>query len=423
LKFREKIGQWIVRSLNLQKYSPFLAELFGAGRPSATGVTVSAHTAMTSTAVWAAVKLIAGIMAMLPLPVYKKLKPRGKVRSPDHAMAPVLNQISNPEMTAFQYRETMMVHLLLWGNHYAAIERNGAGAVTALWPLNPWATYPQRDINSGKLWYITVLPNGEQRKLPFDQVLHIAGISELGILGLNPTNMNKEAIGIGIALERFCGKFFGNGAKIGGVLEHPGKLSDLAHKRLRESLEDIHVGLENAHKLAILEEGMKFNETMANPEQSQMLGARTFQINEVARMFNLPPHVLGELTRSTNNNIEQQSLELVMYCLGPWCARIEQAINMRCLTGYERELGYFTEHLIQGILRGDIKSRYEAYKTAIQNCIMSPNEARECENMNPIDGGDTYFAPLNTIPLDMIHGYFENKKVGDIKNEPAKNGD
>ena len=401
-----------MRSFNLQSFSPVIADIFG-GRPTATGMVVSEMNALSATAIWAAIRVVSGVMASLPLPVYKKMLPRGKERDPNHPLYSVLHDIANPEMTAFQYRETQIMHMMLYGNHYAEIVRNGAGEVVALWPLNPWSTYPVRDAVTADLWYVCTLRTGEQRKLPFNQVLHIAGMSLTGLIGLNPVRTMADSIGLSKALDYFAAKFFGNGARIGGVLEHPSKLSKEAHDRLRTSLDSIHTGLDNAHRMAIFEEGMKFHEVMANPEQSQLLDSRKYQLSEVSRITGVPMHLLSSLERSTNNNIEHQSLEFVIYCLQPWAVRIEQAIFLRCFTPKERKK-WFAEHLFNGILRGDIKTRYDAYKTAIQNGILSPNDVREIENLNPIDGGDIYLAPLNMIPLDLIHEFYEGKKVGDV---------
>lgn len=381
--------------------------MFGA--PSATGINITEKNSISATAVYAAVRILASTMASLPLLLYRTLTPRGKERAQDHPLYFIMHDQANPEITAFQFREFMMFCLLLWGNFFAYIERNNAGRIVALWPLLPWNVFIQRD-SLGKLWYIVTLSSGEQRKLTLTDVLHIAGMSENGLSGLSPVRTCGEAVALALGLEKFSAAFFGNGAHAGGVFEHPGKLTDAAYNRLKTSLENTHQGLSNAHKTMILEEGMKYTQTTIDPEKSQALEGRKFQIDEVSRIFGVPPHLLASLDRSTNNNIEHQGLEFAIYCIRPWAVRIEQRLNMQLLTQMERTQ-YFFEHLIDGLYRGDQTARSEYYSKAINNGWMCPDEVREIENMNPIpDGqGQIYRVPVNTIPADLAKDFWKQK--------------
>lgn len=393
--------------------------MFGA-MPSATGITVSEKNAISVTAVYAAVRILASTMASLPLPMYRKLVPRGKERAADHPLYFILHDQANSEMTAFQFRELLMFCLLLWGNFFAYIERNRGGQIIALWPLLPYNVNQIRD-SDGTLWYIVTLLSGEQRKLPMSQVLHIAGMSENGLSGLNPIRTCREAIALALGLEQYSATFLGNGAQVGGVYEVPGKLSDAAYKRLKESLASAHTGLTNAHKTMILEEGMKFTQTAVDPEKAQALEGRKFQVDEVSRITGVPPHLLANLERATFSNIEHQGLEFAIYCIRPWAVRIEQRLNMQLLTESERKQ-YFFEHLIDGLYRGDQQARAEYYSKAINNGWMCPDEVREIENMNPMpDGqGQIYRMPVNTIPANLAADFWLAKggdKVGQKGNQ------
>lgn len=384
-----------------------------------TGVNVTETSALRVTAVYACVRVLAETVATLPLVVYRRQKPRGKLRDPSHPLYTVLHDQANTEMTAMQLRETMMAHVLLWGNAYASIERDGAGNVVGLWPLLPDRTYVVRDDKTGKLVYITTLPNGEQVLLPWDQVLHIPGLSYNGIVGYSPIQCAREAIGLALAAEEFGARFFGNGARPGGVLEHPATLSDEAYKRLRSSWESMHRGLNNAQRLAILEEGMQYKPLTIPPEDAQFLETRKFQVTEICRLFRVPPHLVGDLERATFSNIEHQSIEFVVHTIRPWLVRWEQAINMKLLTPLERRR-FFVEHIVDGLLRGDIASRYNAYAIARQNGWMSANDIRELENMNPIPGGDVYLVPLNMQDAAVLEGGENNGTTG--SNSAAQNG-
>ncbi|USK85719.1 phage portal protein [Peribacillus asahii] len=371
-----------------------LLSLFRGGR-STTGKAVNADSALTFSAVYACVRILSETIASLPLPVFERLA-QGKGRAKDHYLYKVLHDSANNEMTAFTFRETAMNHLLLEGNFYAEKEFDEGGRVRGLWPLNPHKTWPER-VN-GELKYKSILPNGTQVVFKAEQIFHIPGMGFDGIKGYNPIKLAREAIGLGLAAEEYGARFFGNGAKPGGVLEHPEALSDNARTNLRSSWNEMHQGLEKQHRIAILEEGMTYKQIGIAPEEAQFLETRKFQVTEIARFFRVPPHMLADLERATFSNIEQQSIDFVTHSIRPWLVRWEQTINSRLL-GIDSSR-YFAEFVVEGLLRGDIKSRYEAYSIARQNGWLSANDIRAMENQNPIDSGDIYLVPLNMIPAD-----------------------
>ncbi|RKN86751.1 phage portal protein [Paenibacillus ginsengarvi] len=369
------------------------------GKSTLSGVHVNDETAMRVTAYWAAVKIIAETIASLPLNVYQA-KGDERVRAPNHPLYEVLHFQANPEMPAYTFRETFQGHICNWGNGYSFIDRNGAGQVSALWPLLPDRTRPDRD-EQGNLIYWTLLPKtNEPRRLDAFDVLHIPGFGFDGVVGYNPIKLAQEAIGLSIASEEFGAAFFGNGATPSGVIEYPAALSDKALENYKKEARSAYQGLSNAHKLMILEEGLKYHQVTIPPDAAQFLETRKFQIAEIARIFRVPLHMLQELDRATNNNIEHQSIEFVVHTIRPWLVRWEQYLRMKLLSQRERRLGFYAEFNVEGLLRGDTKSRFEAYGVALDKGWMSPNEVRRKENENPYPGGDAYRVPLNTAKVN-----------------------
>ncbi|UFT98099.1 phage portal protein [Radiobacillus kanasensis] len=370
------------------------------GTQTSSGVSVTEDNAMNITAVYAAQKIIFETIASLPLPLYKRLDGGGKERAPNHYLYSVLHDQANEEMTAFTFVELMQHHLLTWGNAYAEKEINGAGQVVGLWPLNPARTTVERNKETGRLEYFTATPDGIIHKLPRWKVFHISTLGD-GILGKSPIRLHREAIGLAKATEEFGARFFSNGATPSGIVEYPGRLSDEAFKRFRDDMREQHNGLSKSHKLMILEEGLKYHQVGIPQKDAQFLETRKFQLNEIARIYRVPPHKIGDLERSTNNNIEHQSIEFVVDTIRPWLVRWEQAIKMQLLTKSARKT-YFAEFLIDGLLRGDIKTRYEAYRVGRNDGWLSADDIREKENMNPLpDGlGKTYLINGNMIPID-----------------------
>ena len=369
------------------------------------GKTVTERSAMQMTAVYSCVRILAEAIAGLPLHVYEYTESGGKQKAIKHPLYLLLHDEPNPEMSSFVFRETLMTHLLLWGNAYAQIIRNGKGEVIALYPLMPNKMRVDRD-ERGQLYYEYQHSSDEADtlkgtcvKLHQSDVLHIPGLGFDGLVGYSPIAMAKNAIGMAIACEEYGAKFFANGAAPGGVLEHPGTIKD--PQRVRESWQSTYGGSGNSHRIAVLEEGMKYTPIGISPEQAQFLETRKFQINEIARIFRVPPHMVGDLEKSSFSNIEQQSLEFVKYTLDPWVIRWEQSLA-RVLLSADEKKKYFIHFNLEGLLRGDYQSRMNGYAIGRQNGWMSANDIRELENLDKIpaeEGGDLYLINGNMLPL------------------------
>lgn len=363
---------------------------------TSSGKTVNERTAMQTTAVYACVRVLAEAIASLPLHTYRYTD-KGKEKAQDHNLYYLLHSEPNPEMTSFVFRETLMGHLLLWGNAYAQIIRDGRGKVIALYPLMPDKMTVERT-EKGELFYL-YNKDGTNYLLRSDEVLHIPGLGFDGLIGYSPIAMAKNAIGMAIATEEYGAKFFANGANPGGVLEHPGVVKDPS--KIRESWNAVYQGSGNAHRIAVLEEGMKFQSIGIPPEQAQFLETRKFQLNEIARIFRVPPHMVGDLERSSFSNIEQQSLEFVMYTLDPWVIRWEQAIQRALFSPAEKK-EHFVKFNVNGLLRGDYQSRMQGYAVGRQNGWLSADDIRELEDMNKLpegSGGNTYLVNGNMVDI------------------------
>ena len=386
------------------------------------GKAVTERSAMQMTAVYSCVRILAEAVAGLPLHLYKYNDDGGKEKAIDHPLYRLLHDEPNPEMSSFVFRETLMTHLLLWGNAYAQVIRNGKNEVVALYPLMPNKMSVDRDEN-GHLYYTYYRGPDEAIKnkefavtLQPSDVLHIPGLGFDGLVGYSPIAMAKNAIGMAIACEEYGAKFFANGATPGGVLEHPSTIKD--PQRVRESWQAAFGGSSNSNKVAVLEEGMKYTPISISPEQAQFLETRKFQINEIARIFRVPPHMVGDLEKSSFSNIEQQSLEFVKYTLDPWVIRWEQSIQ-RTLLSHDEKVRYFVKFNLEGLLRGDYQSRMNGYAIGRQNGWMSANDIRELENLDRIpaeEGGDLYLINGNMLPLKDA-GAFANTTDNDGKEE------
>jgi len=368
---------------------------------SSSGKVVTERSAMQMTAVYACVRILSEAIAGLPLHMYRYKDDGGKEKALDHPLYLLLHDEPNPEMSSFVFRETLMTHLLLWGNAYAQIIRNGKGEVVALYPLMPNKMTVSRD-ETGQLYYTY---QKSQEELPKDNtytvtlhpsdVLHIPGLGFDGLVGYSPIAMAKNAIGLAIATEEYGSKFFANGAAPSGVLEHPGTIKD--PQRVRESWMSQFGGSANSNKIAVLEEGLKYTPISISPEQAQFLETRKFQINEIARIFRVPPHMVGDLEKSSFSNIETP----------------------------EEKKTYFVKFNVEGLLRGDYQSRMSGYATARQNGWMSANDIRELENLDRIpaeDGGDLYLVNGNMLPLNRA-GAFADTTTDQGKEEEANESD
>lgn len=354
------------------------------------GVNVNEESSLGFSAVYSAVRVISEAIATLPLQVYTKTE-EGREMNSDHPLYYILHDQPNIYQTSYTYRETLSAHQCLWGNAYSFIERDGASRVVGLHPIHPSLVVPKFDDTKKKIFYVI----NNKEVIEQSNILHFPALSMDGIIGKSPIQVAKESIGLGMAAEKFGASFYGNGANMTGILKHPGKLTESSQNRLRNSWNK-HEGIGKAHGTAILEEGMTYERISIPPEQAQFLGTRKFQISEIARWFKLPPHLLGDMERTTFSNIESQDIAFIKYSLAPWLKRWEQELNKKLLTNAEKGNTYF-EFNVEGFLRGDIKTRSEFYSKMITSRVLSPNEVRRMENLRDYDGGDSYDNP-NTTP-------------------------
>nr|DAT75429.1 MAG TPA: Portal [Caudoviricetes sp.] len=390
--------------------------LFGR---TTSGKTVNERTALQTTAVYACVRILSETIASLPLHVYRYTE-GGKAKDTEHVLYTLLHDEPNPDMTSFVFRETLMSHLLIWGNAYAQILRDRSGQVIGLYPLLPDQMSVHRS-EKGKLYYVYNRyeednPNFQEKGsivLSQEEVLHIPGLGFDGLIGYSPIALAKNAVGMTLACEEYGASFFGNGANPGGVLEHPGILKDPG--KVRDSWNSVYQGTRNAHKVAVLEEGMSYKQIGIPPEEAQFLETRKFQINEIARLFRIPPHMVGDLEKSSFSNIEQQSLEFVKYTLDPWVVRLEQALKKSLLLPEEKKT-HFIKFNVDGLLRGDYQSRMNGYAIGRQNGWLSTNDIRELEELNPIppeEGGDLYLINGNMTKLKDAGGFMKDNHEGE----------
>ena len=363
------------------------------------GERVDEKSAMQIATVYACVRLLAESVAGLPLHLYRYTDGGGrdKERATDHPLYKLLYRQPNPEMTSFSFFETLMTHLLLYGNAYAQIIRDGRNGIISLYPLLPENVEVDRD-EGGRIYYIyhayTDEKPGEKDKDIFfrsDEIFHVPGLGFNGLVGFSPIAMMKNSLGTTLAVEKYGSAFFKNGAQPSGVLEHPGVLKN--PEKLRENWSEIYGGPGNAHRVAVLEEGMAYKAISLPPEDSQFLSTRQFGVNEICRIFRVPPHLVQDLEHATFANIEHQSIDFVVHTLTPWLVRFEQAIVKDLLLEKEQD-EYFPKFNVDGLLRGDYQSRMRGYATGISNGFLSPNDCRRLENMNLIpakQGGDDYY--------------------------------
>lgn len=384
-------------------------QIFVFGK-SDSGENVNEKSAMQIATVYACVRLLAETIAGLPLHLYRHTDNTelGKERAADHPLYKLLYRLPNPEMTSFTFRETMMTHLLLWGNAYAQIIRDGRNNILSLYPLLPENMQVDRD-KQGRIVYIYTsytdeTPKLENKQVIFrsDEILHIPGLGFNGLIGFSPIAMMKNALGMNLAVEKYGSAFFKNGAQPSGVLEHPGVLKN--PERIRQNWSDVYGGPQNAHKVAVLEEGMSYKAISLPPEDSQFLSTRQFGVNEICRIFRVPPHMVQDLSHATFSNIEHQSIDFVVHTLTPWLVRWEQAIIKDLLLPSEQDI-YFPKFNVDGLLRGDYVSRMSGYATGISNGFLSPNDVHRLENMDLIPaekGGDSYYLNGGYVRLEDV---------------------
>ena len=408
-----------------QKTADFIKGVdLDTGQQSNSGVDVDEESALKISTVYACVKVISETIASLPLNLLKELTNGDTEKAKQHPLYSVLKDVPNSEMSSFTFREMLMTNLLLWGNAYALIKRNKSGEIVELYPLKSKNMVVERDMTTNAIKYTYTNNRGITKTYNPKQIFHIPAFSFDGIIGVSPITYAREAMGLALATEEFGARFFGNGARPGGVLEHPGVLKD--PEKLRESWNKVYQGTANSHKVAVLEEGMKYHEIGMSPEDSQFLQTRSFQIAEICRIFRVPPHMVGDLSRSTFSNIEHQSIDFVVHTIRPWLVRWEQAITRALLSEEERTI-YYAKFNVDGLMRGDFVTRMNGYAIARQNGWMSANEIRALENMNKIpadQGGDLYLLNGNMISAMNAGGVESGKnEQKEVNDEPNTDGE
>ena len=364
--------------------------------PFGTGTNVSPDTALTFTAVWAAIRLLTESVSSLPISVYRVENNGDKTEAVKESLYSLLKYKPNTYQNKITFFEKIMMDLCVNGNSYVYIERNRLARVTGLYCMNyEDMTIIQKD---NQLFY----ENGETGEVyDSNDVLHFTGLTTDGIEGLSPSTQCKKAIGWGMAIEEYGNTFFKNGAKLSGVLSTDRSLSETAIDRLRQSFNNTYSQLSGSNQTAILEEGLTFKPVGISPDQAQFLASRTFSLEEIGRIWNIPPHMLGDLSKSSFNNIEMQSQEFVTYTLLPYLTRIENEMNLKLFR--TSDVGrLFVKFNVGGLLRGNIKDRSEFYTKMINTGVMSINEVRALEDLNKIEDGDKHFMQMNMTTIEKI---------------------
>jgi HK97 family phage portal protein len=373
----------------------WVKKLFGHENKVLSGVDINSDSVLKYSPVWAAVNIISGAIGFLPLVTYKRLD-KGKERAYLHPLYELLHTRPNPYMDSLTFREVLQAHALIWGNGYAEIEFNGAGRPIALWPLLPMNVVPK--LNNQKIPVYEVHVEGEIITLPYESVLHIKGLGFDGLKGYSVVEYMAGNIGLAIAAEDNASAFFGNDSSPSGLLTTDGVLDPETKKVIEKNWDEKHKGLENKYRVAILHSGLKWQAIGIPAKDAQLIESRKFSISDVARWFNIAPHLIADLEKATFSNIEHLGIEFVQLTLLRWMRRWELECAYKLLSKSERK-EYFCEFMVSGLLRGDTQARYLAYGIGRDKGFLSINDIREMENMNPVENGDIYLEPLNMKPI------------------------
>lgn len=367
---------------------------------SDSGIQVTPETALGASAVFACVAVISSTMATLPVHIQDQ---ETGDEDDEHPLRKLLAREPNPEMTAAVFREAFFVNALLWGGAYAIVERDPKTQLpSAIWPVPSCTVRRQRYSGSGELYYLVTVAGSTYQFTP-DQILDLPDMTIDGLCGVSRVDKARNAIGLGLAAEKFGGKFFSNGGNLGGILKLPTGMKDDAIKAFVASWKKNYTGVDNALKTAMLTGDMDYVRTGIDPEAAQMIDTRVFQVREVARIFRVPLHKIGDLERATFSNIEHQAIEFVQESILPWAVKFEQECNRKLLTDAEK--GKIEVKLnLDALLRGDTLSRYQAHNLALMGGWQTRNEVRRKESLPPIEGGDKLLQPLNMAPIDQAAG-------------------
>jgi HK97 family phage portal protein len=378
-------------------------------------ISVTQETALNLVPVWSCVRLLSQSIACLPMAVYRKDTSGNRMVATDHPVQRLFRTFPSPFYNLFTFREVLMAHLLLWGNAYAMIRREGAR------PVYLEIVHPKDvevKVYNDRLLYKV---KGERKEVLSSDIVHIVGLSFDGIKGQSPISAARDAIFIGLAAQGYGGKFFENGASVSGVLTSPG-LTDEQFKRLQEQWNSKYSGMKNAGKTPILEGGTDYKTIGMPPEDAQFLQTREFSRSEIAGFFGVPPHLIGDLSRATFSNIEHQAIDFVTHSVNPWVQRIETELNRKLFLQSEQE-EYYVKMNLNGLMRGDSQSRAAYYNQLFQIGIFSQNDIRRLEDMNAIEGGDRYFVPMNMTPVDKLDEVQQDNNDTDTNTDDDGNED
>jgi len=369
------------------------------GGYAASGVYVDSKTALQASPVWACTRLLAESIASMPIIVYRRLSGGGKERASDHPIYELLHDAPNSLQTAFQFKRTLMVHALLWGNGYARIYPGVRGAVDRLELLHP--DNVRVETIPGGVRYQVKGDDGREVPVNDEDIFQLPGLSVDGINGLGLMKYARESIGLALAAEQYSARVFSQGSRPGGLLKSPKVLTDAAAKRLKESWQAAHSGLGHAHQVAVLEEGVEWEATSMTNEEAQLIAQLDWSAADIARFFNVPLHMIQLMTKTTSlgSGIEEMGIQFVTYTLLPWIRNWEDTIRKDLIVANRT---YFAEFLLEALLRGKQGDRYTAYATGRQWGWLSVNDIRRLENMNPVPDGDVYLQPMNMAPAGTL---------------------
>lgn len=417
MKFLNRVKTFFKNLSTLARPSPELRSALGA-LLSKVGIHINAKNALQTTAVFACVRLLSESIASLPLFLYRKTE-TGKEKATNNPLYGVLHDVPNPETDSFQFWQAFIANMLIYGRGYAEVVRNNAGQIVQMWNITTPYVRVRRNSETQELEYVVTPSGKEQFILRKDQVFRVDWFSMDALNAFRPLELAQNAIGLGEAAEEFAADYFKNGTNAGGFITYPEGMTADQIESFQKQVREKHEGLSNSARLLFLEQGSQFIKASNTPEESQMLETRKFQVEEVARFYNVPLHMIGDLDHATFSNIEQMSLNYVIYTLRPYLVRIEKAITAQLLMPQERAT-YFPKFSVEGLLRGDYKSRMEGYAVARQNGWMSSNDIRELEDMDhipPEEGGDAYLANGNLRSLEkLMTASAESTKSGGEKN-------
>lgn len=390
------LGMFRASSLENPRFSlndPAAGDLFAGGAPASSGVQVNRETALCYSPWWRGVSLLSADVAKLPLILYGRVG-EGKEKRPQHPAYRLVRRKPNPQQTAFQFRRLLTGHAISSGNGYAWIARRGDGSPLELWPLDPERTWPVRE--NGRLWYVNQVEN-TQTRIPAEDVLHIKGLGWDGLTGYSVVEKAKESIGLGIATRKYSAVYFRSAGRPAVVLEHPGKMNPDAVTRLRTDWERMHSGLENAHRTAILDAGMKAHVLAFSAEDSQLIESRQWELGEVANFLGLPWHKVGHPARTAYASLEQENQSYLTESLDPWLVSWEEECHDKLLTEEEKDSDELVVEFVRGaLMRADLTARSNYYRAALGGAPwMTRNEVRALENLNPVEGGNEILDPLN----------------------------